>query len=677
MSAADNPILDTSFRIPFHRIRPEHVVPGVRALLDEARERAETIASEEAAPTWANTVEPLDRLQERIGRGTGPVHHLLSVKESPELRAAWGEVLPELSRFWSWLYLHRGIWSRIQGFAATPEATSLPPLQARHLDRILRDFRRSGADLPPEGRARLEELDVELARIQQAFSENVLDATAAFSLLITDEDRLRGIPEDATERFRRQADARGEEGWLLTLDQPSFEAVVLHAEDRSLREALHRAYYGRGAEEPWDNRPLIPVILRLRRERAQLLGYPDFPDYRLEEHMVGSGERARSFVAEMTEKTRPFWERDFRELERFGAGLGIDPVEPWDVGFLIERLRKERYDLDQEELRPYFPLDPVLEGLWDITRRLFGLHVRPLPLEEVWHPEVRYYEVLHEDGRVAGGFYTDLFPRPEKRQGAWMNDFIHGEPGPDGRLGPHLGVICANFAPPSDRRPALLTHRDVETLFHEFGHLLHHLASRVPIPRRGGIHVAWDWVELPSQLLENWTWEREALDLFARHWDTGARLPEELFDRMTRARRFMGGWRQMRQLGFGTLDLALHTAFDPDGDGDPVAWVSGVLEPLSPNERFAAAHPLPSFLHIFSGGYAASYYAYLWSEVLEADLFRRFVERGIFDPETGGAFVDTILSAGDSEDPGVLFRRFMGRDPDPSALIARNLGEAA
>jgi oligopeptidase A len=295
-------------------------------------------------------------------------------------------------------------------------------------------------------------------------------------------------------------------------------------------------------------------------------------------------------------------------------------------------------------------------------------------IQEVWHPDVRYFRLLDANGRHLGSFYADLFTRSEKRQGAWMNDFIHGSLQEDGNLSPHLGVICANYAPPAEGRPALLNHREVETLFHEFGHLIHHLASRVTLPSHGGINVAWDWVELPSQLLENWTWEKESLDLFSRHWETGAPLPTELYERMQRARRFMGGWRQMRQLSFGTLDLALHTDFDPKGGENPVEWVTRLLEPLTLNPRFAAAHPLPAFSHIFSGGYAASYYSYMWSEVLEADLFTRFIETGIFSRSTGLRYLETVLSAGDSDDPDVLFRSFMGRDPDPEALIRRNLG---
>ncbi len=677
MSHPSNPLLDRSFRVPFHRIRPGDVGPGMEALLAEAREALDRLGGDKEPPTWTNTVERLDAIMERVQRGVTPVQHLLAVAESPELREVWSTTLPEVSTFWSRLYLHQGVWSRLSAFADTPEAAALDPLRRRHLDKTIRAFRRSGAELPEEDRERLEAMDVELSQLEQRFSENVLDATAAFAHHVTDERLLDGIPADARARFRKRAEADGKEGWILTLDHPSYEAVMKHARNRELRRVVHLGFADRGKDEPWSNRPLVPRILELRRERARLLGYPDFPDYRLEEHMAGSGQRAREFVAGMVDRTRPFWERDLNELRCYGGELGLDPLEPWDVAFIIEQLRKRDYELDEELLRPYFPLDAVLQGFFDIVHRLFGLEVVEVGWKEVWHPDVRTFELRDEGGRLLGAFYADLFPRPEKRQGAWMNDFITGAPGPDGHVTPHLGVICANFPPPSEDRPALLGHRDVETLFHEFGHLLHHCTSRVPIPGRAGINVAWDWVELPSQLLENWSWEREALDLFARHWETGEPLPEPIFRRMHAAKRFMKGWMQMRQLGFGTLDLALHTRFDPKGDGDPLEWVTELLVPLSPDRHFAAQHPLASFLHLFSGGYAAAYYSYLWSEVLEADLYTRFQDEGIFNPATGRAYLQHILSAGDSDDPEVLFRRFMGRDPDPEALIRRNLGEAA
>jgi len=674
MTEATNPLLENQFRIPFDRIRAEHVVPGLRHILAEAREGIEAIAGNDAPPSWSNTIKALDDLLEGVRTVSAPVQHLLSVAESPELRAAWGEILPEISAFWSELFLHEGLWARLKSFAGTPEAAALKGLSARHLEKVLRDFRRSGADLSPEKRQRLAEIDLELATLEQRFSENVLDATAAFSLHIADEEQLRGIPGDAVERFRLRAEQQGTEGWILTLDHPSYEAVVKYAEDRILRKEINDAFLALGAREPFDNRPLIPQILRLRGERAGILGYRDYPDYRLEEQMVGSGGKARSFLNEVVEKTRPYWSRDGQELVAYAESLEIAPFEPFDTAFVMEKLRRERFDLDDEELRPYFTVETVLQGVFEVARILFGFRIEEEKISEVWHPDVRYFRLLDAEGKHLGSFYADLFTRPEKRQGAWMNDFIHGEPAGDGSLTPHLGLICANFAPPTEGRPALLNHREVETLFHEFGHLIHHLASRVSIPSHGGINVAWDWVELPSQLLENWAWEKESLDLFARHWETGQRLPDELFERMSRARRFMGGWRQMRQLAFGTLDLALHTEYDPKGGEDPVSWVTRLIEPLSLNPRFAAAHPLAAFSHIFSGGYAASYYSYMWSEVLEADLFTRFLERGIFDRDTGHHYLESILSRGDSDDPDILYRDFMGRDPDPEALIRRNLG---
>ncbi|MSR22044.1 MAG: M3 family peptidase [Gemmatimonadetes bacterium] len=676
-SPARNPLLDPAFRIPFHQIRAEHVGPGVREALADARSEVEALASSEEPLLWETTVEPLDALMERLHHRTTPVHHLLAVAETPELREAWGDLLPEVSSFWSTLFLDEGLWSRVRRYAETSEARRLEGLRKRHLDCTLRDFRRSGADLDPAGRRRLEAIEGELAQLQQSFSENVLDATAAFTLHVTEANRLRGVPEDALERFRQKAEGQGTPGWILTLDHPSFEAVLRYAEDRALRAELHGAFFARARIAPWDNGPLIPKILELRREKAELLGYADFPDYRLEEQMVRSGRKARDFVAEVVGRTRPYWERDLGELQAHARTLGIESLGPWDVAFVSERLRRHRFDIDEEELRPYFPLDSVLKGLFETTGRLFGLRVVEREVVEVWHPDVRYFELSDEDGKLLGGFYIDLFPRPNKREGGWMNDLGYGIGKADGSVSPHLGVICANFAPASKDRPPLLTHRDVQTLFHEFGHLLHHITSRVPISRRGGVSVAWDWVELPSQLLENWTWEKDSLDLFARHWQTGEVLPDRLLQRMLRARRFMGGWQQMRQLGLGTLDLALHTDYRPERDGDAVEWVTDLLSPFSPGPSFAAAHPLPSFMHIFSGGYAASYYSYLWSAVLEADLFTVFQENGIFERETGRRYLETILSAGDRDDPDVLFRTFMGRGPDPEALIRRNLGEAA
>ncbi len=674
MSEHANPLLSDAPRLPFDRISAEHVRPAVRSVLAGAGEEVRRIGGGEVPPTWANTVAVLDEVTEEVSRRLAPVRHLLAVAETPELREAWNDVLPEVTAFWAGLMLDPRLWGRLRAYAETEDAASLRGLRRRHLDKVLREFRRAGADLPEADRKRVEEIRVRLSTLEQRFGENVLDATATYRLHVTDGERLRGIPDAPRDRFRRRAAEEGLDGWLLTLDFPSYEAVMKHARDRGLREEIHRAYVGRCRGGEHDNRPLIVEILALRRELAALLGYPDFPDYRLEEAMAKNGETALRFVEDLTGRTRPYWERDVDELRAHARDSGIDGLRPWDVAWLAEDLRRARFEIDDEILRPYFPLGRALEGLFEVARRIFGVRVEERRIEEVWHPDVRFYDLVDADGTRLGSFYTDWFPREEKRQGAWMNDFVTGGPEPDGGFRPHLGVICGNFTPPDGDGPALLTHREVQTLFHEFGHLLHHLVSRVPIPGRAGINVAWDFVELPSQLMENWTWERDALDLFARHHETGEALPEELRVRMLRARRFLGGWAQMRQLAFARTDLVLHREYAPDEDGDVLEYVQRVIREYVAEEEFARLHHTTSFTHLFSGGYAAAYYSYLWSEMLEADAFTRFREEGVFSREVGEAYMRAILTRGDSEEPDVLFREFMGRDPDPEALLRKNLG---
>jgi len=685
-----NPILVGGFRIPFDRIESKHVQPGVEQALADAQAEIDAIAADAAPPTWDNTLAALDETVERLGERIAPVTHLMSVAETPELREAYNAVLPAITAFWSRLPLNEALWRRVKAYAGTDEAIALEGLRRRHLDKTVRDFERAGADLPADAKARLERVRIELAQLQQSFSENVLDETAAYELVVTDEKRLEGIPEAPKRRAKARAKERKKKGWLLTLDYPSVEPVLKYCRDRELRREIMVAYSTRCRTGDWDNRALIARILRLRDECAEILGYDDFPDYTLEDRMVGSGARAIAFEADLVERTRPYWERDVAELRAHAATLGIDEMEPWDVAFLIDDLRRTRYEIDDEALRPYFPLPHVLDGLFEIVRRTFGFRIEEKEIDEVWHEDVRYFELFDDStGEMVGAFYSDWFPRAEKREGAWMNNFITGGPRPDG-FAPHLGVICGNFTPPDGDRPALLTHREVQTTFHEFGHLLHHCTSRVDIPSRAGINVAWDWVELPSQLMENWTWEREALDLFARHHATDEPLPDELFQRLIAARRYMGGWAQMRQLSLGTVDLELHAGLAPrlrkEAAGEDDAKVDArqgeeVMEfgeacfaRFAPDPRFARLHMLTSFNHLFAGGYASAYYSYLWSEVLDADVFTRFKREGIFNRRTGKDYVDAILSRGDSEDPDDLFEQFMGRPPDPDALLERNLG---
>jgi oligopeptidase A len=679
-----NPLLVHTFRIPFKAIEAVHVEPGVKEILAQAQSRIDALAADDAPHTYRNTIQTLDDITQRVYESLKPIHHLLSVAETPELREAYNRVLSDITLFWSRLSLNEGLWKRVKGFSETPEARSLDPLTSRHLEKTLREFRRAGADLPPEKKSRLEEIRVELAKLERKFSENVLDATAAYTLHVTDASRVAGIPEGVLERFADRAKEDGVEGWVLTLDFPSYEPVMKYCRDRSLREELLGAYVGRCREDEFDNLPLIPRILALRQELAEVLGYRHFPDYRLEEAMAKSGSKATAFEEDLVARTRPYWERDVEELRSHAASLGIPSLEPWDVAFVSESLRKERYDIDDELLRPYFPLENVLDGLFRLTREVFGLTVSEARNDQVWNEDVRYYDLHDEQGVWLGSFFTDWFPRTEKRQGAWMNDFLTGGPREGGLVLPHLGFITGNFSPPEKNRPSLLTHREVQTVFHEFGHLLHHLTSTVPIPGRGGLNVAWDWVELPSQIMENWTFEAEALNRFARHYETGETLPEELLDRLISARRFMGGWHQMRQLSLGTLDLALHGELAPELPKDEQeqtagaeavsAYAEDLLLSFSPSPTFARNHILTTFSHLFSGAYAAGYYSYLWSEVLDADAFTRFQEEGVLNRETGRAYLTSILSKGDSADPEELFKEFMGRGPDPQALLDRNLG---
>lgn len=674
---SDNPLRSTEFEIPFDKIKPEHVVPAMREALAEAETRLAVLEAGVAEPNYDNTVQALDDLVEDVVHPYRLARHLIGVLDGPELRAAVNEVLPEVTAFLARLSTNHELWESLAAYSTTEEGAALEGVRARHVSKTLDEFRRAGANLPAAARRRVEELKVELARLTTKFAENVLDATNAYELLIEDEGRLAGLPEGAVRRARASAASRGVAGYRFTLQAPSYLTFIKYAEDRELRRELFQAFLAVGTVPPHDNRGIMRDILALRRELAELLGYADFADLQTEDRMIKSGARAARFESDLVTRTRPYFEAESAELQRFAATeLGIVRLEPWDVTFAAEKLRMARFDVDEEALRPYFPLPQVLDGLFDLTHKLFGAKVTPVTGVPTWHPEVAVYHLEHEDGTFLGSLYADWFPRESKRNGAWMNGLLTGGPTSDG-FAPHVGIIACNFTPPEDGRPALLTHAEVETVFHEFGHLLHHLLSRVEVRARSSMNVSWDFVELPSQIMENWTWEQEALDLFARHHETGEALPTELFERLARSRNFMAASAQMRQLMLGTVDLALHREFDPAGAVDPIEFGGEVMAPMELRPDFAHGERLARFTHVFSGGYAAGYYSYKWSEVLDADAFSRFVREGIFNPETGRAFAETVLARGDAEDAEQLFRDFMGRDPEMDALIRRSLGETA
>jgi oligopeptidase A len=659
-----NPLLDIQFRVPFDKIEASDVEPAIDQLLADAAARLEaTIVSD-------RPLHALDTMTEKLDYAMGVVRHLESVATTPQLRAAHNAIEPKVSAFYSSLPLNEGLWKAIQRYAATDEAHALTGTMKRYLTKTIDSFKRHGAELDAPGKTRLQQIDVALAESTTKFSENVLDSTNAFDLVIEDEAQLQGLPPAAIAAARASAESKGRSGWRFTLQAPSYLAVMTYLDDRTIREQLYRTFSTRAtAAGPGgaahDNTPLLVKILGLRREKAQLLGFRDFSDFVLEDRMAHTGARAQGFLDDLRHQTEPRFHEENQELETFAHAA----LNPWDIGYWAEKQRAKLYDFDEEALRPYFPLDHVVNGMFDIFGRVLGIRVTEESGVPVWDSHVHSYAVHDRaSGAYLGSFYADWFPRENKRGGAWMDSLITGNP-VENR--PHLGLICGNLTPPVDGKPALLTHREVETVFHEFGHLLHHLLSRVEVRSLAGTSVAWDFVELPSQIMENWGWERESLDLFARHWETGATIPDELFQKMWRAKTFRGANTQMRQIGFGYMDLALHREWD--GSGDVIAWSRAVLQQFSP-APFPPEHAmLASFTHLFSSpvGYGAGYYSYKWAEVLDADAFTRFKKEGVFSASTGREYRDKILARGDSEDPAELYRSFMGRDPDPSALLVR------
>ncbi len=666
---AENPLLSVEYQIPFGEVLPAHVEPGIRQLIELSESNIAGIAASPCQPVFENTLLALERATENLDYALGVVRHLESVATSPELRSAWNAVEPDASAFYSSIPLNEGLWKRLRAYAETENAKALTGPKKRFLEKTLDSFRRHGAELDAAGKTRLAEIDVELSRLTTKFSENVLDSTNAFELVITDEAKLDGLPPSAMAAARQSAESRSLAGWRFTLQAPSYIPAITYLTDRSIREQIYRAHSTRATEAERDNRPLILQILALRREKAKLLGAADFADFILHDRMAHNGETAVHFLERLKEKTDPKYAEENRTLEAFAG----HPIEPWDISYYAERQRRALYDFDEEQLRPYFSASRVVEGMFRIVEHLYGITVQKRDGVSVWHPDVTYYEVRDRDGSVLGSFYADWFPRETKRDGAWMDAFLTGARC-DGKFEPHVGCVCGNLTPPIGDKPALLTHREVETIFHEFGHLLHHVLGNVEVKSLSGTAVAWDFVELPSQIMENWCWEREALDLFARHYETGETIPEELFQKLKRARTYRGANVQMRQLGFGITDLKLHREYDPAVHGDLLQYCAGILSQFTPAPLPAGYAMIASFTHLFASpvGYGAAYYSYKWAEVLDADAFTRFHKDGIFSPEAGAAFRESILSKGDSADPAELYRRFMGRDPDPDALLLRS-----
>lgn len=670
---ADNPLLQAFDLPPYSAILPAHVEPAVdRILADNRAAIAELLKQQSGTPSWKGLVLALDELGARLGQAWSPVSHLNAVCNSAELRAAYEACLPKLSEYWTEMGQNQPLFEAYAALAGSPEAEGFEVAQKTILEHALRDFRLSGIDLPAAEQKRYGEIQMKLSELTSKFSNQLLDATQAWTKHITDEAALAGLTDSAKAQMAQAAEAKGLDGWLISLEFPSYYAVMTYADDRALREELYTAYCTRASDQgpnagQFDNGPLMAQILDLRQELAHLLGFAHYSELSLASKMAESTEQVLSFLRDLAVRSKPFAAQDLAELKAFAAEQGCSDLQSWDVGYYSEKLREQRYSISQEILRAYFPIDKVLSGLFAIVERLYGIQIEELSGFDSWHPDVRLFEIK-ENGAHVGRFFFDLYARANKRGGAWMDGARDKRRDAGGKLiSPVANLVC-NFTPAAPGKPALLTHDEVTTLFHEFGHGLHHLLTRVEHAGASGINgVAWDAVELPSQFMENWCWEPEGLALISGHFETGEALPQDLLDKMLAAKNFQSGLMMVRQLEFSLFDFELHASH---GDGRSVLEVLegiraevSVLRPPAYN-RFAN-----SFAHIFAGGYAAGYYSYKWAEVLSADAFSKFEEEGVLNPATGRAFREAILARGGSQEPMQLFVDFRGREPSIDALL--------
>jgi oligopeptidase A len=667
----DNPLLGQEPLPQFMRIRPEHVEPAVRELLAQNRARIEQLAAL-PGPTFATVIEPLEELHHRTSRTWSPVSHLNAVLNSEALRAGYNACLPLLSAYQTDLAQSEPLF-RAYRVIAEQEGAALAPVQRQVIEHSMRDFRLAGVGLPAERKERFKTAMLELTQLQAKFEENVLDATNSWTRHLTEHTELAGLNEMLIEQARQRAQDQGLAGWILTLDQPTYVAVVTDAESEPLRRAFYEAWTTRASDQGpnagrWDNAAVMEQILRHRHEAARLLDFNNYAEYALATRMAHSVDEVLSFLHELAATARTAAQREFTELEEFAGGR----LAAWDVGFYAERLQRARFSVSQEELRPYFPLPHVLAGLFEVAERLFGVRLRETGGVPVWHPDVRFFTITSAAGEAIGSFYLDAYARPNKRSGAWMDECVGRKRLPSGAALPVAYLVC-NFLPPGAAHPALLTHDDVVTLFHEFGHGLHHLLTRVDYPSLAGINgVAWDAVELPSQFLENYAWHPEVLQQISGHYQSGAPLPSPMQTRLIATRSFHAGLAMMRQLEFALFDFRMHTEYSPERGGR-------VLEILREVRDEVAVVPVPSwnrfpnsFGHIFAGGYAAGYYSYKWAEVLAADAFAAFEASGVFDRGTAQRFLDAILSRGGSRDALEAFIEFRGRKPDVRALLKQH-----
>ncbi len=677
-----NPLLALHGLPPFSEIKPEHVKPAIDTLLAESRTLVEQLLQENSTYSWDNLVEPLDAMDDRISRAWSPVSHMNSVVNSEALRETYNACLPVLSEYGTEMGQHEGLYSAYRQIADGEEYQRLNIAQKKVIDNTLRDFRLSGIELDQANRDRYKELQQSLSKLSAQYSDNVLDATNAWSKQVTDEALLAGLPESARSLAQQTAAQRDLDGWIFTLEFPSYFPILTYADNRELREELYTAYTTRASDQgphagQWDNTDTMEQIMALRHEAAQLLDYSNYAERSLATKMAESTEQVMGFLEDLAQRSRPAAIKELQEVREFArTHYQQDELQAWDIAYYSEKLRQDKYAISQEELKPYFPEPVVVSGLFAIVGKLYGLQIEAVEAVDTWHKDVAFYRIHDQAGTLRGEFYLDLYARPHKRGGAWMDECISRRRGDAGLQTPVAYLTC-NFSPPIGDQPALFTHDEVITLFHEFGHGLHHMLTQVDYTPVSGISgVAWDAVELPSQFMENWCWEREALDLFCAHFETGEKIPGGLYERMQAARNFQSAMQMVRQLEFAIFDLRIHR----DYHSDRGACIHDTLNEV----RKQVAVVLPpafnrfenGFTHIFGGGYAAGYYSYKWAEVLSADAFSAFEETGIFNRDTGRKFLTSILEQGGSREPMELFVEFRGREPSIEALL-RHSGLAA
>ncbi|SIR63407.1 oligopeptidase A Metallo peptidase. MEROPS family M03A [Aeromonas sp. RU39B] len=672
----NNPLLTMDGLPPFSQIQPEHVQPAVLQAIAECKQRINEVLAHGSPRTWDNLVAPLEEANDRLGRIWSPVSHLNSVMNSEPLRQAHDACLPHLAEYQTFVGQHEGLFAAYRELANSDDYARLSGAQRKEVENTLRDFHLSGIDLPAEQKQRYGEIQARLSELASQFSNNVLDATQGWTRLVSDEQELVGMPQSALAAAAQMAQLHEQQGWLLTLDIPSYLPVMMYADNRALREEMYQAYTTRASDQgpcagQWDNSAIMAELLDLRLELAKLLGFASYAELSLATKMARKTEQVIGFLEDLASRSLPQGQAELQEIRDFAAAeYGMSELQAWDVAYYAEKLKQHRFSISDEQLRPYFPARKVVAGLFDVVRRVFGLKVRERLGIETWHPDVRFYDIYDEQDELRGSFYLDLYARANKRGGAWMDTCLGRRYRRDGQLQRPVAYLTCNFNGPVGDQPALFTHNEVVTLFHEFGHGLHHMLTTIDVAGVAGINgVAWDAVELPSQFMENWCWEADALAFLSGHYLSGEPLPAELLDNMLAARNFQSAMQMLRQLEFALFDFRLHMDHRAGGEGvvgDVLSQVRQQVSVLVPPAFNRFQH---SFSHIFAGGYAAGYYSYKWAEVLSADAYSRFEEEGIFNRDTGAAFLHAILEKGGSKEPMELFRAFRGREPQVDALL--------